>query len=164
MISWLLTTIGIFSIVTVIYYFKLILDSKNKIKNLNYYMKMHFEHLENINSKSIDKFLANKIIFDRVRIGELINYPHPLSHENYLNPRMVEYQLFDINDALVKEKMSIEKLLNPKYAIKKTLAIPANFLNLIFPIKDILKNLVNFIFWICTVLLPFITKLLELLQ
>lgn len=162
--SWLLIIFSIVLVITTFYYFKLLSDSKNKIKSLNYYLNIHFEHLQNLKSDNIDNRIANEIIFKRVVIGKLINYSYTLNHENYLNPEMVNHQFFDINDAIEEEKIRLEKLINPKYAIQKALAIPANFLNLIFPVKNIFKNLINFIFWLCTVLLPLIIKLLKLLQ
>ncbi|WP_323705402.1 hypothetical protein [Mammaliicoccus sciuri] len=164
MLSWLLVISGLFLVITIFYYFKLISDSKNKIKSLNYYLNIHLEHLQNLKSGNIDNRIANKIIFKRVVIGKLINHPYTLTHENYLNPEMVNHQFFDINDAVEEEKIRLEKLINPKYAIQKTLSLPANFLNLIFPVKNIFKNLINFIFWLCTVLLPLIIKLLKLFQ
>ena len=162
--SWLLIIFSIVLVITTFYYFKLLSDSKNKIKSLNYYLNIHFEHLQNLKSDNIDNRIANEIIFKRVVIGKLINYSYTLNYENYLNPEMVNHQFFDINDAIEEEKIRLEKLINPKYAIQKALAIPANFLNLIFPVKNIFKNLINFIFWLCTVLLPLIIKLLKLLQ
>lgn len=127
-------------------------------------MKIHFAHLENLKSGNIDNHIANEIIFKRVIIGKLINRHYTLNHEKYLNLEMVNYQFFDINDAIEEEKIRLGNLFNPKYAIQKTLAIPSNLLNLIFPVKDAFKNLIDFIFWLCTVFLPLVIKLLKLIQ
>ncbi|MBW0761377.1 hypothetical protein [Mammaliicoccus lentus] len=164
MVSWLLIISGLFLVATIFNYLKLISDSKNKINSLNYYLNLHAKHLNNIIKDNVDLRTANEIIIKRVIIRRLINQQSVLNHENYLNPTMVEYQFFDINDALESEKLLYAELFNPKYAIKKTLSIPSNFLNLLFPVKGMFKNSINFLFWIATVLMPLIKLTTKLIQ
>lgn len=163
--NWLFIVIGLFLLVTLLNYISALRKSNNRIDEIANYLKLHSEHLKNLDNGKFVKEIANKIIFERVRISLLLGDASHTDTSEYINPEYIQERILKLNDELEYERINYEYLKNPTYAIQKTLALPAKFFNLIFPVNIIaFKNTLNFIFWVCTVLFPLILKVLKLIQ
>lgn len=146
MVSWVLIAIGLFLIVTCLYYVSSLKRSSKNIEQLKYYLDLHSEHLKNLNNGEFDRSIADKIITKRILIKRLCNSYTSIEISDLTDQAYIQDQILKLNDAYEIEKLENERQQHPMFAIQKTLSIPANFLNLIFPVKGMFKNLINLLF------------------
>ncbi|MDN6570506.1 MAG: hypothetical protein L0L52_03860 [Staphylococcus equorum] len=163
---WCLVIFGCFILVFIYYYLSLIKKSLNRFNDLTYYLNLHIEHLYNLNNGEVNNRKANEILFKGSLISVLIKDVFVLDQYDIMNPSRVQDKIIQLQNNRELEDKRLNDLKNPKYAIERTLSLPARLLNIVIPIQMSLgiKYLINFIFWVLTVLIPFVTKVMEILQ